>query len=165
MTTLKHAIKADHMFDETRTEPELVFYDNMVSQMDTELIDLYEKSDEEIVGICKQVLQEVCTNNPEMRRYMNADILYPTVHTYTYDDYPAPFHAPADGYVISVCFAKAWSKNWGGEYITYHDTEPEDVLASYPGRIYVSKGTPWNKITQPNVKAKHPLVYLQFRIK
>ena len=59
MSTLQHAVKADHMFDETRTEPELVFYDNMVSQMDTELIDLYEKSDEEILGICKQVLQEL----------------------------------------------------------------------------------------------------------
>ena len=47
----------------------------------------------------------------------------------------------ADGYVISVCFAKAWSKNWGGEYITYHDTEPEDVVASFQSRIYVSKGT------------------------
>ena len=93
MSTLQHAVKADDMFDETRTEPELVFYDNIVSQMDTELIDLYEKSDEEIVGICKQVLQEVCTNNPEMRKYMNSDILYPTVHTYTYDDYPTPFHA------------------------------------------------------------------------
>ena len=102
MSILQHAIEADHMYDKTRVEPELCFYDNMVSQMDTELIDLYEKSNEEIVDICKQVLQEICTNNPEMRRYMNSDILYPSVHTYTYDDYPAPFHAPEDGYVISA---------------------------------------------------------------
>lgn len=165
MSKLDHAIKADHLYDETKAEPIVTFYDNMVTQMDIDNLDLYEMSDEEIIKVCKQILEEVCTSNAEMRRYMNSEILYPLVHTYTYDDYPTPFHAPEDGYVINVCWAKGWSKNWGGEYISFHDTEPEDIIASYPGRIYVSKGTPWCKITQPNIKAKRPLVFLQFRIK
>ena len=55
MSTLQHTVKADHLFDKTKTDPELCFYDNMVTQMDTEMIDLYEMKDEDIIDTCKEV--------------------------------------------------------------------------------------------------------------
>ena len=69
-----------------------------------------------------------------------------------YESYPDPFHA-GDGLVVSVMMSKYWNKTWGGEIITYHDTEPEDIVSAFPGRIYVSHGTPWVRIQQPNIKA------------
>jgi len=156
--------KTNGLFDETKREPDITFFDNVISQMDVDVIDLHSLNDEEVIELCKNILKELCNSDMNMRKYFNSDIIYPTVHTYTYDSYPEPFHGPADGCVISCCFAKGWSKNWGGEYITFHDTEPEDIIASFPGRVYVSEGTPWCKITQPNINAKRDLVYLQFRV-
>lgn len=157
--------KVDGLYDETRSEPDITFFDNIISQMDVDTIDLYSMNNEEITELCESILKELCNSDENMRKYFNSDILYPTIHTYTYDSYPDPFHAPTNGCVVSCCFAKGWSKNWGGEYITFHDTEPEDIISSFPGRVYVSVGTPWCKITQPNIRAKRDLVYLQFRIK
>ena len=157
--------KSDNLVDLTSTQPSVTFYDRIITQMEVDEFDLYAMSDDEIYDLCEKIMKEIGASDPDMKKYIDADILQPSVHTYTYDSYPEPFHAPKDGYVISVCWAKGWSKNWGGEFITYHETEPEDVLSSYPGRVYISKGTPWCKITQPNIDAKQPLVYLQFRIR
>jgi len=126
--------------------------------------DLYNLSDEEVFELCNDIVEELANIDPKFAKYMGRPVIMPSIHTYTYDSYPLPFHAPENGYVVNVCMAKAWSKNWGGEFISFHATEPEDVVASYPGRIYVSHGTPWCKITQPNIKAEHDLVYLSFRL-
>ena len=78
-----------------------------------------------------------------------------------YESYPDPFHA-GDGLVVSVMMSRYWNKTWGGEIITYHDTEPEDIVSAFPGRIYVSHGTPWVRIQQPNIKAEIELEILLY---
>lgn len=166
MTNLQTVIDnhPDYMYDKSLTEPMIEFYDNVVTQMHVDQTDLYGMSDEEVFSLCGDIVDELAGIDRRYARYVGKPVATPHIHTYTYDSYPQPFHAPEGGYVVNVCMAKAWSKNWGGEFISYHATEPEDVLASYPGRIYVSHGTPWCKITQPNIKAEYDLVYLSFRL-
>lgn len=154
----------DNLFDKTLTDPLIEFYDNIVTQQHVDMYNLYEMSDEDILSFCSDIVEELANIDRKYMRYVGKPVHTPAVHTYTHDSYPSPFHAPENGYIINVCMAKAWSKNWGGEFISFHSTEPEDVIASYPGRIYVSHGTPWCKITQPNIKADYDLVYLSFRL-
>ena len=65
---------------------------------------------------------------------------------------------------VIVCFAKYWSKHWGGDVVGYERSEPVEVVASYPGRIIVSEGENWIKVGQPTVEAKTELHYLQFKL-
>ena len=156
--------KAELLYDDTKSEPELIFFDNVITQMEVESIDIKNSKPEELEQTCKDICKELASADPDFRWLINADIIFPMIINLKSDEYNAPFSAPKNGYVISVCWAKSWSKVWGGEYITYHDTEPEDVLASFPGRVYISKGTAFSKFASPNVKAKQELMYLQFRV-
>jgi hypothetical protein len=154
----------DTLYDTTLAEPMLEFYDNIVTQQHVDMIDAYKLSDEEVISLCNDIVEELMNVDRKYARYIGRPVITPHIHTYTYDSYPEPFHAPENGYVVNVCLAKSWSKNWGGEFITFHSTEPEDIVASYPGRIFVSHGTPWCKISQPNIKAEDDLIYLSFRL-
>ena len=156
--------KADMLYDGTKSEPQITFFDNIVTQMEVDTIDIKNSKSEELEQVCKDICKELASADTEFRWLINADIIFPMVIELKNDEYNAPFSAPESGYVISICWSKSWSKIWGGEYITYHDTEPEDVISSFPGRVYVSKGTAFSKFALPNVKAKQELVYLQFRV-
>lgn len=156
--------KADLLYDHTKSEPQITFFDNVVTQMEVDTIDIKNNKPEELEKLCKNVCKEIAGADADFRWLLNADIHYPMVLQVKNDEYNAPFNAPENGYVISVCWSKSWSKIWGGEYITYHDTEPEDVISSFPGRVYISQGTAFSKFATPNVKAKQELIYLQFRV-
>jgi len=149
------------LWDETRAEPYLEFYDNVITQMDLEAFDIKTMETRDLAELCENVLENLKQTDIKFRNY--SKVHFPMTMIMNYESYPDPFHA-GDGLVVSVMMSKYWNKTWGGEMITYHDTEPEDIVSAFPGRIYVSHGTPWVRIQQPNIKAKIELEFLQFRL-
>lgn len=158
--------KQENLVDDNDSEPCVWFYDNVITQNDVDIIHPYDMTPEELQELSANILTELRMANPEQfRRYTEKNIVYPMVTRYTYDTYPVPFAGPTEsGLTIAACFAKSWNKNWGGEFMTFHQTEPEDIISTYPGRVFVLEGTAWCKISQPNVNAKENLDYLFFRL-
>ena len=161
-TLMEYIDNSKTLYDETKAEPHVQFYDNAVTQMDVDAYNISSLEEHELHELSVQILNELQGMMPNTFKKYDK-VYYPMVISMDYNSYPVPFHA-GDGLVVSTCFSKAWDKSWGGEYITYHDTEPEDVVSIFPGRIYVAHGRAWNRISQPNIQAKHKLEFVQFRL-
>jgi hypothetical protein len=149
------------LWDKTRAEPYLEFYDNVITQMDLESFDIKKLKAQDIEALCEDILAQLQETDNKYKKFTK--VHFPCTIIMDHQSYPMPFHA-GDGLVVTAMFSKYWNKTWGGEIITYHDTEPEDIVSAFPGRIYVSHGTPWNRIQQPNIKADIELQFVQFRL-
>jgi len=147
-------------------EVEVTFIDNVVDQEDADhLVKNLDVNDyEELISIADEIKNHVCNSDPKYRRYFNSKPYDVQVHNFEYDVYPEPFKGKENEVLVMLCMCSSWSKDWGGEVIFFEQSEPSEVLASYPGRIIVQDGETWSKVTQPNVAAVGPLKYLFFRL-
>jgi len=142
-------------------EPELKVFDLVIGQQQLEETDL---DNVDIEELAEDIKQELCMSDPMLRRYLSAKPQLVQLFEYTSDIYPSPLQGPGRGVQVAVCLSKAWSKDWGGEIISFEECEPKDVVASYPGRITVVYNEAWWKISQPNIRAEEPLKYLFFAL-
>lgn len=143
-------------------EPEVDVYDLLVQQQQIDEMEDFDTVDaDELAEDIKKVL---CETDPNMRRYLDTKPEEVSKFKIEYDNYPTPMRGPNNGVDVLVCFAKNWSKDWGGEIITFEECDPKDVIASYPGRIVVNKNEAWIKVSQPNVRAEEELKYLFFTL-
>lgn len=150
----------------TETEVDVTFIDNVVDQDDAGwLVDNLDANDyEELIRVANEIKQHVCNSDAKFRRYFNSSPTDIQLHNFEYDVYPEPFVGQKDSVLVLFCMCTGWSKDWGGEVIFFEQSEPSEVLGSYPGRIIVSQEDVWTKVTQPNVAATSSLKYLIFRL-
>ena len=143
-------------------EPEIEIFDLLIEQQQIEEMEAFATVDaEELANDVKEVL---CTTVSGFGEYKNSEPEFVSKITYTHDSYPVPLRGYTDRIQVLVCFAKVWSKDWGGEIIGYTECEPTEVIASHPGRIYVLSNDAWWKVTHPNVAATEELNYLFFTL-
>jgi hypothetical protein len=145
-------------------EPDISYYDLLIQQQQIEELEDFETID--AVELANDVKQLLCADDPKLRRWIDCKPDYVRKIKYEYDAYPIPMRGPDVGTGVHVlaCFAKSWSKDWGGEIIAYTECDPSDVVASFPGRIAVISNDAWWKVTQPNVAATEDLNYLFFTL-
>lgn len=141
-------------------EPDLSVYDLVIQQQQIEEMESFDTIDAE--ELAKDVIQLLGESDPKFRRYLDIKPTYVSKIKYTHDAYPVPMRGYNDALQVLVCFAKSWSKDWGGEIIAYTECEPSDIIASHPGRISVLSNDAWWKVTHPNVAATYDLDYLFF---
>jgi len=141
----------------------MLSFDNGVSQQQIEELVL---EDEDMQEIAEEVKDLIVNHFPQYRKYFNSEPKLVELVEYKYDEYPEPIRGVSNnkGITVLVCLARYWSKHWGGDVLGYHRTEPVEVVSSYPGRIIVSEGDNWVKVSQPNVSAETQLHYLQFKL-
>jgi len=154
----------DNLWDPNNNEPVVQVVDAILKEADLENTIINEQTEEELVQTCKDVIDEMLNEIPELADELKGEVVHPQVHSITFVDYPLPFFAPENGKTVTVIFNSTWNKTWGGEFITYYKTKPQDVVSIMPGRIFINEGSAWCKVAQPNIRATVPLTYLQFRI-
>lgn len=162
MTNLKAQMRLEQPLSFIKgVEPDFEVFDLVVSQQQVEDLDF---SDVDANELAEDIKQLICESDPKYRRYMDVTPDDVAKFTVDYDNYPEPIRGPAKGVQVAVCFAKSWSKDWGGEIIGFTECEPDDIIASFPGRIVIAKSNAWWKISQPNVRASDKLNYLFFTL-
>jgi len=154
----------ENLWDPNNQEPMVQVIDAILNEEDLDNTNITEQTEEELFQTCKDVISEILKEVPELENDLKGEVVYPLVCTSSFADYPLPFFAPENGKTITVVFNSMWNKSWGGELITYYKTKPKDVVSIMPGRIFMSEGSAWCRITQPNINATVPLTYLQFRL-
>jgi len=143
----------------------MLAFDNGVTQQEVEELVWEEENINELAEECKIRL---ISHFAQYRKFFNSKPQSVEHVLYKYDEQPQPIRGVekiiGESITVIVCFAKYWSKHWGGDVVGYERSEPVEVVASYPGRIIVSEGENWIKVGQPTVEAKTELHYLQFKL-
>jgi|TARA_Y100000389_G_scaffold93487_1_gene90173 hypothetical protein len=143
----------------------MLSFDNGVTQQEVEELVWEEENINELAEECKIRL---ISHFAQYRKFFNSKPQSVEHVLYKYDEQPQPIRGVekiiGESITVIVCFAKYWSKHWGGDVVGYERSEPVEVVASYPGRIIVSEGENWIKVGQPTVEAKTELHYLQFKL-
>ena len=167
-TNLRHEnpilFNQDNLWDPSNEEPMVQVIDAIFTEEDLDNSNITEQTEEELIQTCKDVISEIINEIPEYEDDLKGEVVYPIVCTSNFADYPLPFFAPENGKTITVVFNSSWNKTWGGEFVTFYKTKPKDIVSIMPGRIFISEGSAWCRVTQPNIRATVPLTYLQFRL-
>lgn len=143
----------------------MLSFDNGVTQQEVEDLVWEEENINELAEECKIRL---ISHFPQYRKFFNSKPQSVEHVVYKYDEQPQPIRGVekiiGESLTVIICFAKHWSKHWGGDVMGYERTEPVEVVSSYPGRIITSEGENWIKVSQPTVEANTELHYLQFKL-
>ena len=150
----------------SEVEPEIVVLDNVITQTDVdEYQNIINFKEHEIEDLADRCLEQITSNHLELKQYAGHPTFDVKVVQYKHDEYPVPLNGTDDDIVVMCNFTKGWKHHWGGEVIFYENSEPSEVVTSFPGRvIVVSNACAW-KVTQPNIKSEQNLVYLTFKVK